>query len=79
MRLYCLYSPEHTRCQRTVYAQLTSCPDILPCRRYVHGADIVPRVPAGLNYLHHGEERFIPSFDVSDNVSWHNCKFGMAV
>jgi hypothetical protein len=34
--------------------------------RHVHASDIVPQVPAGLGYVHHGMLRFIPSFDVSD-------------
>ena len=37
-------------------------------RRHVHAADIVPRVPAGMGYTHHGELRYIPSFDISDKV-----------
>lgn len=35
------------------------------CKRYVHAADIVTKVPVGLGYWHHGEERFIPSFDIA--------------
>ena len=48
---------------------LPSCkPAVLLCRRHVHAADIVPRVPAGMGYTHHGELRYIPSFDISDKA-----------
>jgi hypothetical protein len=38
---------------------------VLQCRRHVHASDIMP---AGMGYTHHGELRYIPSFDISDKV-----------
>lgn len=54
---------------RTCVELLLSCDAaMLRCRRHVHASDVVPRVPAGLGYVHHGVSRFIPSFDISDTV-----------